>query len=403
MEIAKDTKIPFILVTNGRRVSYKDETGKIRTKYIEKSDENYREIENKPITGLKVNGHSGGNYSRWHHYSSISKEYVEIADPRGFYINISVPNFLYIVANSTIENGLIKDEMIWSWNKGDVLLMPTKSEDYKEVFEYSKLLNTDKKYSTKDLVVGKKYLLKGNKEVYYLGRHQYYKWTKNVLCESGYKWNGASKTVYETKKSNAHYVIEAGAVEKGIDFNKRSYYYSITPLTVSNIIDDFDNQMSEEEINLCVELIYTHGRFNPIDYMTVKRYEKLPYEQFVEELEKVKNKLNLKLTDDSSAARFCVENDEGICFTFIKFMKADNVFSLKIETLLRTENDKTIRNYNMFSSRRPGTKNLHSSCIYVNDLNDIDDVYKKLYKSFNPVKVIYTSEDEKNVFELWKY
>lgn len=428
MFIAKDAKIPTticvvdyeskILGSDGKEssnmylsyyVSYKDEKGVIRSKNIKGDEEHYRELENKPVKGLMITDCYGGNYNRWNHFLTLSKEWIKITDKRGIVISISVQNLLFVLKHSSVINGVIEGEMIWAWVKGQPMLIPTNCEDYADIKAYSKELNKDKKFGAKDLVLGKKYLLKGNEEVYYIGRHQYYSTSNKQICGSGYKWNGWGGRLYETKKRSAHYCITVKTAdrylngERSINTNGR-----IKVLTPSNVIKEFDETLTADQIKPFVDLIYINDYFNPIDYINIKAYEPYPLQDFKKNFKEIIEKLE----ECKCGKTFCcnhkymfnmVKNDEGLTQSTLDIACLDREkgeYSVKVTIKTnRAEGD----DLNMNRSYR-------EKYLYFTQLNEtiyfsepfVDNIIEEIYNLVKPVIIVYTSDDGKNVYRKVK-
>lgn len=83
--------------------------------------EDCRVIENKPTRGFKLLE----LVSRY----STSNKLFRVLDPRGFELEISAGNLLYLAMASTIVRGEIIEECVWAQDNG-VYLVPTSSEQY---------------------------------------------------------------------------------------------------------------------------------------------------------------------------------------------------------------------------------------------------------------------------------
>lgn len=80
-------------------------------------------IENLPTSGFKL----GGLNTRYR----TSREWIEVDDPRGFTLEISVSNFLNICEDNRVENGFIVGDYVWLHAKGGkVYLANVESREY---------------------------------------------------------------------------------------------------------------------------------------------------------------------------------------------------------------------------------------------------------------------------------
>ena len=110
----------------------------------------YNEFENTPVTGIIIEGGGGGGYS-W----SRRKAYCQIIDPRGFELQISYENLLFILEKHLYDpvNGFT-GEFLYGWDGLNIVLVPTDSDDYK----YSKQVDNEKSYQPKECTIGSIYV-----------------------------------------------------------------------------------------------------------------------------------------------------------------------------------------------------------------------------------------------------
>lgn len=80
-------------------------------------------IDNKPMKGFKIVGWA----DRW----STDNKTARIADPRGFELEIYIPNLVALIQDTTIVNGEIRDQLIWAREGANNALISIHSEDYK--------------------------------------------------------------------------------------------------------------------------------------------------------------------------------------------------------------------------------------------------------------------------------
>lgn len=155
-------------------VTYIDEKGILRK---EKSWEDWRdkeisadELENTPISGFVLNKDAGG---RGYSYYDSRTAYIRVYDPRGFEIEITVPNLLYILENTDCIKGKgLEGEFVYGWSGTELVLIPISSPDYTNITEFS-----NKKYSNfellpKELKIGATYLTKNNEKLTYMGKRE---------------------------------------------------------------------------------------------------------------------------------------------------------------------------------------------------------------------------------------
>jgi len=169
-------------------VIYYDQTGKLRK---EKSWQSWRhkdiepdEFENVPMAGLVLNKKAGGGQSHW----NTRQTYCRVHDPRGFEIEITVPNLLWILENTDCTRGKgLEGEFVYGWDGTELLLVPTTSPDYKEIKEASAILNTGTWLKGKDLTPGAVYLTNKNERLIYLGRFEFYPYSRWEMKSEGSK------------------------------------------------------------------------------------------------------------------------------------------------------------------------------------------------------------------------
>ena len=170
-------------------VIYYDQKNKLRK---ETSWENWRdqkidpeEYDNEPTAGFVLNKKVGG----YQYHYDMRQTYVRVFDPRGFEFEITIPNLLYILENtSSIKGKGLEGEFVYGWDGKELILIPVESPDYKQISELNDIIHNNKTVKAKDLIVGATYLTKDNQEKIYMGKFDYYSY--------GYRWldNGEYKS-----------------------------------------------------------------------------------------------------------------------------------------------------------------------------------------------------------------
>jgi hypothetical protein len=156
-------------------VIFFDHSGKLQK---EKSWEGWRdktiepvEYDNKPRHGFVLNRQVGGAKQSWGHNVRIEK--VRVYDPRGFEIEITVPNLLFLLQESDCSRGKgLEAECVYAWNKQSLILLPVASKEYKECVSFTKL--QAQRVHVKDLIPGATYLTYQEVSLIYIGRFDYY-------------------------------------------------------------------------------------------------------------------------------------------------------------------------------------------------------------------------------------
>lgn len=155
--------------------------------------------ENKPIEGFVLNKRAGGYKSGWNFRQTKCRVY----DPRGFEVEISVENLLYILQECTSSKGKgLEGEFVYAWSGPELILLPVCSEDYKASTE---LMERQEAITLKDLKVGASY--KGSAENYliYIGKMEWFVWHRaenketkvNHYCNTDY-WNEVRRVLLPT-------------------------------------------------------------------------------------------------------------------------------------------------------------------------------------------------------------
>jgi len=156
-------------------VIYYDQKGKLRKEASWQSwrskDIKPQEYNNEPMPGFVLNKKAGGYSTGWNHRQT----YVRVYDPRGFEFEITIPNLLYILENtSSIKGKGLEGDFIYGWDGTDLLLVPTSSPDYAEITAFSKMIEEPESIKGKDLVLGGTYRTDKNEDWIYLGRFEEY-------------------------------------------------------------------------------------------------------------------------------------------------------------------------------------------------------------------------------------
>lgn len=177
-------------------VIYYDSKGKLRK---ESSWNSWRdkeipaqEFENVPTEGFVLNKKVGDYVCNWNHRQA----YTRVYDPRGFEFEITIENLLYILENtSSIKGKGLEGEFVYAWNGAELVLMPTCSPDFNDITEYNEVLQSNKKFNSKNMIVGATYRTKNDTEIVYIGRYPVY--------GSVYEFDGKEFTTYRKMENYA--------------------------------------------------------------------------------------------------------------------------------------------------------------------------------------------------------
>ena len=201
-------------------VIYYDQKGELRK---ETSWQSWRDsslgdniFSNDPISGFILNKHAGGYSSGWNHRQS----YCRVYDPRGFEIEITIDNLLWILDWVDCYKGKGLDgKFCYGWNGIDLVLIPECTDDYKESKTLSDSLFSKPETKKSDLVIGSSYKFKGDEILVYVG---------------DFKIQNRLGTKYFTKSLF-------------IDPNKKKILYSKNLNSI--LVKVLDNVIDKEEIN----------------------------------------------------------------------------------------------------------------------------------------------------------
>ena len=217
-------------------VIYYDQKNKLRkeTSWNSWRDEKIEpeDYDNEPISGFVLNKKVGGVEES---YYDVRKTYVRVFDPRGFEFEITIPNLLYILENtSSIKGKGLEGEFVYGWDGKELVLIPVESPDYKQISEYNNIIHNNQSIKAKDLIVGATYLTKDKQEKIYMGKFDYY--------SHGYRWleNGeykVSKHYGNVPVENENYRYSNKIPYDDIDYLYGRYFWFATKHYRSEWID----------------------------------------------------------------------------------------------------------------------------------------------------------------------
>jgi len=163
-------------------VIYYDDHGKLRK---ERSWNTWRhdeveplEVDNEPFEGLCLSkGHTRYYYN---YYSRGGKSVnIRVFDPRGWEFEISPSCLVDLLAHTDCIRQDIQSKLVYAWSGSELCLLSVDSQEYKDAVKHQNLQGM--KVSARDLVAGRTYLDKNQKEWVYLGRYPHftYKYSYN--------------------------------------------------------------------------------------------------------------------------------------------------------------------------------------------------------------------------------
>lgn len=155
-------------------VTYIDKKGKIAKftswEHWRSKEMDVEEYDNSPIEGFFLNKKVGGNKTGWNYRQTKCRIY----DPRGFEVEISIENLLFILQECTSSKGGILDgSFVYAWDGSEMVLLPVESEDYKLS---TQLIEKKEKITAKDLKEGSAYKSKEGDCLIYIGKLEWCMW-----------------------------------------------------------------------------------------------------------------------------------------------------------------------------------------------------------------------------------
>lgn len=127
-------------------------------------------FENVPTEGFVLNKDVGGARRSYGWDARIEK--VRVYDPRNFEFEISIPNLLFILQEtSAIKGKGLEGEFVYAWSGKELVLLPVGCKEYKNSAGFTDLQS--KKVTKTDILPGCLYKTKKQVDVMYLGRYNW--------------------------------------------------------------------------------------------------------------------------------------------------------------------------------------------------------------------------------------
>lgn len=233
-------------------VVYIDAKGKLRK---EGSWEGWRDkqipvldVPNEPTSGFVLNRDVGGTRRSYGWNARIEK--VRVYDPRDFEFEISIPNLLFILQEtSAIKGKGLEGEFVYAWSGPELILLPISSQEYKGSAEFTSLQT--EKVSKKDMEVGCSYLMKNQAEVIYMGAHIWWGTQKSYSYPLDSVKIGAKRHIFAEIKADGRYdTDDAYILESG--FTKVAKKTSTSP--VPQYAEIYDAMMKSHLLSKPVRL-----------------------------------------------------------------------------------------------------------------------------------------------------
>jgi hypothetical protein len=137
------------------------------------------DYDNIPTEGFVLNKKAGGYDTGWNHRNT----YCRVWDPRGFEFEITIPNLLFILQEtSSLKGKGLEGEFVYAWDGKDLVLLPASCAEYQNSLEFTKLQSG--KVSMKEMVDGYTYETKNQEILTYVGKYdslyREHEWNDNV-------------------------------------------------------------------------------------------------------------------------------------------------------------------------------------------------------------------------------
>jgi hypothetical protein len=156
-------KLAYVVYTDNKGVLRKEKSWRGWCKHF------LPDTLNEPTEGFVLNRDVGGVRRSYGWDARLEK--VRVYDPRGWEIEITIPNLLFILQECTSTKGKgLEGSFVYAWDGSNLVLLPTTAEEYISCVKYSN--NQAKTVSKEDVKVGHWVKFKDDKDYIYLGRHK---------------------------------------------------------------------------------------------------------------------------------------------------------------------------------------------------------------------------------------
>jgi hypothetical protein len=188
------------------------------------------EPKNKPFKKLYIGNSVGGVKHSWS--SNARQEYVRVTHPDGHTFELTLPNFLFLLTNSSSKEGVIEGNFVFAWGGTELLVLPTSTPEYKDCLTFTQ--DQGKKISARELVKGYTYKTKKGDFYIYLGYFENIPFYKDYDFKSIKKYHYFA-TVRENEKK----------VERITKINSASELAYCSEAKVSKLIKDAEKKLAE--------------------------------------------------------------------------------------------------------------------------------------------------------------
>lgn len=193
-------------------------------------------FDNVPTEGFVLNKKVGGKNWSW----NPRNEYIRVYDPRGFEIEITLPNLLFILNECDCTKGKgLTGSFVYAWDKDKLVLLPVDTNEYKESKNYTDYKSKAKSLKSNQLMVGKTYLNSNKEKIVYLGKLPY-------IVEVDHKNPDFSKLKNDNGLRDAFLSLESSRcysseyIKVKGNYHKISLAKSISAVELVEDAEDFD-------------------------------------------------------------------------------------------------------------------------------------------------------------------
>lgn len=312
-------------------VIYYDEKGKLRK---ETSWENWRskdiepdDFENSPTEGFVLNKNVGGYAYHW----DARKSYIRIFDPRGFEFEITLPNLLYILENtSSIKGKGLEGQFVYGWEGKELVLVPVNAPEYTEMQKMTNTLYEGNSIKPSDLKVGYTYLTAKGERYVYMGRSPEYTYrsiTQSYNDYLGY-FNAELKKHPEAKRyKNSHYKEYKYPINKGNKYWLFSlngkYTYVETRSGISKKFYAVEGDKPHKHYAKMYEYLNSRDDYCLIDFDKVT-YEQTSYEDWLKKAEE-ELKINDTTTNYRRHMRYYTVKNGNKALVYVSYSPVDGL------------------------------------------------------------------------------
>ena len=203
-------------------IIYTDDKGKLRkeTSWESWRDKKIRasDFNNEPTEGFVLNKKVGGDRYSW----NPRQTYTRVYDPRGFEFEITIPNLLYILENtSSIKGKGLENKFVYGWQGKDLILIPVDAPEYQAMQGFSQLQAG--KVSAKSLVEGEKYQLKNQDVLTYLGKRDVWETKYTRTGDSYYTRKKTKAFVFANDAGDIQFMSSVSSLAKSLEQSNEEY------------------------------------------------------------------------------------------------------------------------------------------------------------------------------------